>query len=66
MTECWKDNPDRRPNFSDLVARLEQLMLQKVEYFDFNLVDASKDYYQVQESNGSEEDGEEEILDTPL
>ena len=54
MTECWKQNPDERPSFQELVERLEQLMLQEVEYFDFDLVDETKDYYQVQESKTGE------------
>ena len=29
---------------------LKNLMLQDVEYFDFNLLDETKDYYQFQES----------------
>ena len=69
MTACWKENHDERPSFQDLVTRLEQFILREVEYFDFNLVDASKDYYQVQESIESEEEEEEEdegIIDTPL
>ena len=50
MMECWKQNPDERPSFQELVERLEQLMLQDVEYFDFNKVDETKDYYNVRES----------------
>ena len=33
---------------------LENLMLQDVEYFDFNLLDETKDYYQFQESKTGE------------
>ena len=50
MTDCWKQNPDNRPSFKELVEMLENLMLQDVEYFDFNLLDETKDYYQFQES----------------
>ena len=50
MTDCWKQNPDERPSFKELVEMLENLMLQDVEYFDFNLLDETKDYYQFQES----------------
>ena len=66
MTACWDENHDERPSFEDLVTRLEQLMLREVEYFDFNLVDASKDYYQVQKSAESEEEEDEGTIDTPL
>ena len=59
MKDCWKQNPCERPSFPELVERLEQLMLQEVEYLDFNLLDETKDYYQVTESNMGEIDDEE-------
>ena len=46
MTDCWKQNPDERPSFQQLVETLERLMMQDVEYFDFTLLDETKDYYQ--------------------
>ena len=49
MMDCWKQDPDERPSFQELFRKLEQIMLQNVEYFDFDQVDESKDYYQVQE-----------------
>ena len=61
MMECWKQNPDKRPSFQELVGRMEQQMLQEVEYFDFDLLDETKDYYQVKESKTAEIDGEEKI-----
>ena len=39
MTDCWKQNPDERPSFKDLVEMLENLMHQDVAFFDFNLLD---------------------------
>ena len=54
MMECWKQIPDERLSFQELVERLEQLMLQDVEYFDFNKVDETKDYYNVRESKTGE------------
>ena len=59
MMDCWKQNPDERPSFQELFENLEQLMLQEVEYFEFYNLDESKDYYQVQESGETEEDGDE-------
>ncbi|XP_073237928.1 tyrosine kinase receptor Cad96Ca-like [Porites lutea] len=60
MKDCWKQNPDERPSFPELVERLEQLMLQEVEYLDFNSLNETKDYYQVPaESNTGEIDDEE-------
>ena len=59
MMDCWKENPDERPSFQELVLRLEELMLEEVEYFDFNKVDESKDCYQVKESRTAEITGQE-------
>ena len=59
MMDCWRQNPDERPSFQEMVGRLEQLMLQEVEYFDFSEVDETKDYYQVQESKTVEITGED-------
>ncbi len=58
MLDCWKQDRDERPSFQELLERLEQLMLQEVDYFDINKVDESKDYYQVQESKTEENDDE--------
>ena len=66
MTDCWKQDPDERPSFQQLVENLEQLMLQEVEYFEFYSLDESKDYYHVQESAESEEDIEDGMLETSL
>ena len=61
MMECWKQKPDERPSFQELVERLEQLMLQDVEYFDFNKVDETKDYYNVRESKTGDITGRSRI-----
>ena len=66
MTDCWKQDPDERPSFQQLVENLEQLMLQEVEYFEFYSLDESKEYYHVQESAESEEDVEDGMLETSL
>ncbi len=59
MSDCWKQDPDDRPSFSQLLERMEQLILQEVDYFYFEKLDESKDYYEVQESK-SEETGRSE------
>ena len=58
MRDCWNQIPDERPSFEDLVERVEQMLLQEVEYFDMNKLDESKDYYKVQESATAETEGE--------
>ncbi|KAL9972475.1 hypothetical protein ACROYT_G018783 [Oculina patagonica] len=59
MKECWQQDPDERPSFSQLLERIEQLILQEVDYFDFEKLDESKDYYAVQESKSQETGGSE-------
>ena len=61
MTDCWKKDPEERPSFEELVERVEQMLLQEVEYFDLNKMDESKDYYQVQESKTAEIDEVDKI-----
>ncbi|KAJ7383417.1 hypothetical protein OS493_028093 [Desmophyllum pertusum] len=59
MLDCWRQDQDERPSFQELVERLEQLMLQEVEYFDFDKVDESKDYYHVPETEENDDDENE-------
>ena len=56
MLDCWKQDQDERPFFQELFERLEHLMLQEVEYFDFNKMDQSKDYYQEEEPKSQKDD----------
>ena len=59
MKDCWRQDPDERPSFSQLFDSLEQLILQEVDYFDFDKLDESKDYYAVQETKSEETGGSE-------
>ena len=59
MLDCWRQDQDERPSFQELVERLEQLMLQEVENFDFDKVDESKDYYHVPETEENDDDENE-------
>ncbi|KAJ7371966.1 hypothetical protein OS493_021392 [Desmophyllum pertusum] len=56
MLDCWRQDRDERPSFQELVEKLEQLMLQEVEYIDFDKVDESKDYYHVPETEENDDD----------
>ena len=58
MMECWKQNPDERPSFQELVERLERTMTEQVEYLDLKQLDETKAYYQVQESKTGERGGD--------
>ena len=57
MNDCWKQDPEERPSFQQLLDRLEQLMHQEVEYCEFGKLDESKDYYVAQESKSAETGG---------
>ena len=54
MMDCWKQNPDERPSFRELVERLERTMTEQVEYLDLKQLDETKAYYQVQEPKTGE------------
>ena len=58
MMECWKQNPDERPSFQELVGRLEGTMTEQVEYLDLKRLDETKAYYQVQEPKTGEIGGD--------
>ena len=58
MMDCWKQNPDERPSFRELVERLERTMTEQVEYLDLKQLDETKTYYQVQESKTGEIGGD--------
>ena len=58
IMECWKQNPDERPSFQELVGRLERTMTEQVEYLDLKQLDETKAYYQVQESKTGEIGGD--------
>ena len=61
MMECWKQNPDERPSFQELVERLERTMTEQVEYLDLKQLDETKTYYQVQEPKTGEIGGDSEL-----
>ena len=58
MMDCWKQTPDERPSFRELVERLERIMTEQVEYLDLKQLDETKAYYQVQESKTGEIGGD--------
>ena len=54
----WKQNPDERPSFRELVEKLESTMTEQVEYLDLKQLDETKAYYQVQEPKTGEIGGD--------
>ena len=56
MTDCWNQDPDERPSFQRLYKRLDAMLEEQVDYFDFGKKDESKYYYTTQESKTAEVD----------
>ncbi|XP_068675597.1 fibroblast growth factor receptor 1-like [Montipora foliosa] len=56
MTDCWNQDPDERPSFQRLYKRLDAMLEEQGDYFDFGKKDESKYYYTTQESKTAEVD----------
>ena len=64
MTDCWMENPDDRPNFTQIRERLEEMMQKDNPYLDFSVLDESRDYYNVPSFNSlNEESADDELSD---
>ena len=63
MLDCWKEVPDERPTFDQLIVTLEQMMTTDTPYFDFEELDKSEAYYNEAFSDSNETSGS---LDTEL
>lgn len=51
MMDCWKENPDQRPGFTQLRNRFESMMQKDNPYMDFSAVDETSAYYSVPSFN---------------
>ncbi|XP_068726363.1 platelet-derived growth factor receptor alpha-like [Montipora capricornis] len=56
MTDCWNQDPDERPSFQRLYKRLDDMLEEQEDYFDFGKKDDSKYYYTTQEAKTAEDD----------
>ena len=36
MLSCWKENPDKRPSFEDLVYTISNILKPLADYLDFS------------------------------
>ena len=63
MSDCWKEAPDERPTFEQLIVTLEEMMTRDTPYTDFNKLDEDEAYYKVEDSKSSETSGD---LETKL
>ena len=57
MRQCWSENPDDRPTFTELRERLESMMEREVLYTDVQHFDETEDE---SDSSPDEEDGADE------
>ena len=56
MQECWQDNPENRPTFTQIRESLETIMQKNNPYLDLTAVDESQAEYNVQSSDSMEEE----------
>ncbi|XP_068676920.1 platelet-derived growth factor receptor alpha-like isoform X1 [Montipora foliosa] len=56
MRDCWNQDPDERPSFQRLYKRLDDMLEEQEDYFDFGKKDDSKYYYTTQEEKTAEDD----------
>ena len=60
MQDCWQDNPENRPTFTQIRESLETIMQKNNPYLDLTAVDESQAEYNVQSSDSMEESGDDE------
>ena len=60
MSDCWKEEPDERPSFQQLISKFEAMMTNATDYYDFDKLDEA--YYNEAYSDSDETDS----LDTKL
>jgi len=63
MTECWQENPEKRPTFTQLRESLETMMQKDNPYLDLTAVDESRAYYNVPSFNSIMEESSDDIDD---
>jgi len=44
MSDSWKEVPDERPTFGQLIIQLEEMMSKDSTYFDFDFFVAETDF----------------------
>ena len=45
MMDCWKEDPNERPSFVQLVPILEEMMTEDTPYYYFRLLDPNQPCY---------------------
>ena len=47
MLECWNEKPSERPTFDQVTKLLEKMLMKDTPYFEPELLDESKTYYEM-------------------
>ena len=45
MMDCWKEDPNERPSFIQLIPILEEMMTEDTPYYYFRLLDQNQPCY---------------------
>ena len=45
MMDCWKEDPNERPSFVQLIPILEEMMTEDTPYYYFRLLDQNQTCY---------------------
>ena len=60
MQDCWQNNPENRPTFTQIRESLETIMQKENPYLDLTAVDESHAEYNVQFSDSTAEESEDD------
>ena len=63
MQDCWQDNPENRPTFTQIRESLETIMQKNNPYLDLTAVDESQAEYNVQSFDCMEEESSDDETD---
>ena len=63
MLDCWQDNPENRPTFTQIRENLEAIMQKDNPYLDLTAVDESRAEYNAQSFNSIPEQSDDEESD---
>ena len=63
MQDCWQDNPENRPTFTQIRESLETIMQKNNPYLDLTAVDESQAEYNVQSFDIMEEESSDDETD---
>ena len=63
MQDCWQDNPENRPTFSQILESLETIMQKENPYLDLTAVDESHAEYNVGSFDNMAEESDDDQRD---